>query len=61
MAELVAFLFALMGADEQLEVVSPEHLLCDIRPPVAAAASHLVGIAAILGHWIAPQYVNNLG
>lgn len=58
--ELVAFLFALMGADEELEVVSSQHFLGDIGPPIAAAASHLVGYAAILGHWVAPQHVHNL-
>lgn len=60
MTELVAFLFALMGADEELEVVSSQHFLCDVGPPIAAAASHLVGYAAILGHWVTPQHVHDL-
>ncbi len=60
-AELVAFLFALMGADEELEVVSSQHFLSDIWPPVAASASHLIGNAAVLGHWVTPQHVHYLG
>lgn len=60
-AELIAVLFALMGADEELEVVSSQHLLSDIWPPVAASASHLIGNAAILGHWVTPQHIHYLG
>lgn len=41
--------------------MSGQHLLRDVRSPVAAAASHLVGDAAVLGHGVAPQYVHDLG
>lgn len=58
--KLISFLFALMGANEELEVVSPQHSLRHIRPPVAASTSHLVGNAAILGHWVTPQHVHYL-
>lgn len=58
--ELVAVLFALMGADEELEVVSPQHVLSDIWPPVAAPTTHLIGDAAILWHWVTPQQVHYL-
>lgn len=61
MAELIAVLFALMGADEELQVVSSQHFLSDIWPPVAASASYLIGNAAILGHWVTPQHVHYLG
>lgn len=53
-AKLVTFLLALMGAHEQLEVVGPQHFLCDVGPPVAAPASHLIGNAAVLGHGVTP-------
>lgn len=59
--KLIAFLFALVGADEELEVVSPQHFLGDVWPPVAASAPDLIGNAAILGHWVAPQHVHYLG
>lgn len=60
MAELIAILFALVGADEELQVVSVQEVLGDIGPPVAASTSHLVGDAAILGHRVAPQQVQDL-
>lgn len=60
-AELVAVLFALMGANEELQVVSSQHLLSDIWAPVAATTSHLIGNAAILGHGVAPQHIHYLG
>lgn len=60
-AELITLLFTLVGADNELQVVSVEEVLSDVRAPVAASPSHLVGYAAILGHWVAPQQVQNLG
>lgn len=59
-AELVAILFALVGTDEKLQVVSSQHLLCNIRAPVAAPTSHLIGNASVLGHGITPQQVHYL-
>lgn len=59
--KLVAFLFALVRADEELQAVSAQHLLSDVWPPVAAATPHLVGNAAVLRHGVAPQQVHNLG
>lgn len=59
-AELIAILFAFMGADEELQVVSSENLLRDIWAPVAASPSHFIGNAAILGHRITPQQVYHL-
>lgn len=55
MAELITLLFALVGADEELQVVSVQEVLGDVGAPVAASTSHLVGDAAILGHRVAPQ------
>lgn len=60
MAELVALLLALVGADDELQVVPVQEVLCDVGAPVAAAAPHLVGNAAILGHGVAPQQVEDL-
>lgn len=59
-AELVAILFALVGTDEKLQVVSSQHLLCNIRAPVAAPTAHLIGNASVLGHGITPQQVHYL-
>lgn len=60
MAELVALLFAFMRADDELQVVSIQEVLGDVRAPVAAPASHLVGCAAFLRHWVTPQQVQDL-
>lgn len=59
-AKLITLLFTLMRADDELQVVSVQEVLCDVGAPVAASAPHLVGCAAILGHWIAPQQVQDL-
>lgn len=45
MHELVTFQLALVRADEQLELVSLEHLACDVRPEVATASTVVVGTA----------------
>lgn len=60
MAELVTFLFTLVGADDELHVVSAQEVLGDVRAPVAASATHLVGYAAVLGHRVAPQQIQDL-
>lgn len=60
MAELIALLFALMGANDELQIVSVQEVLGDIRAPVAASAPHLVGYASILSHWVTPQQVQDL-
>lgn len=60
MAEFVTLLLALVGADDELHVVSVQEVLGDVRPPVAAPAPHLVGFAAVLGHGVAPQQVQDL-
>ena len=60
MAELVALLFALVGADEELQVVLVQELLGDVGAPVAAPASHFVWNAAVLDHRVAPQQVQDL-
>lgn len=54
MTELITFLLAFMRAHKELEVVSPQHFLCDVWPPVAASASYLIGDAATLGHRVTP-------
>lgn len=59
-AELVTLLFALMGADYELQVVLVQELLCDVRAPVAASTSHFIGNAAVLDHRVAPQQVQDL-
>jgi hypothetical protein len=46
MHELVTLQLALVRTDEQLELVSLEHLACDVRPKVAAASTVIVGTAA---------------
>lgn len=61
MAELITLLFALVGADEELQVVSVQEVLSDVGAPVAASTSHLVGHAAVLGDRVAPQQVQDLG
>lgn len=60
MAELVTVLFALVGADDELQVVSVQEVLGDVGAPVAASAPHLVGYAAVLAHRVAPQQVQDL-
>lgn len=60
MTELIAILFTLVGADDELQVVSVQEVLCDVRAPVAASTSHLIGCATILGHRVAPQQVQDL-
>lgn len=60
MAELVTLLLALMGADDELQVVPVHKVFSDVGAPVAAPATHLVGNAAILSHWVAPQQVQDL-
>lgn len=60
MAELVTLLLALMGADDELQVVPVQKVLGDVGAPVAAPTPHLVGNAAVLGHWVAPQQVQDL-
>lgn len=60
MAELITILFALVGADDELQVVSIQEVLCDIGAPVAASTSQLIGDAAVLGHGVAPQQVQDL-
>lgn len=60
MAELVALLLALVRADDELQVVPVQEVLGDVGAPVAAAAPHLVGDAAVLGHRVAPQQVQDL-
>lgn len=59
-AELVALLLALVGADEQLQIVSVQHVLRDVGAPVAASAPHLVGNTALQGHGVTPQQVYDL-
>lgn len=59
-AELVTLLFALMGADDELQVVLVQELLGDVRAPVAASASHFVRNAAVLDHRVTPQQVQDL-
>lgn len=59
-AELVAFLFALMRADDELQVVSVQEVLGDVGAPVAAPTSHLVGHAAVLSHRVTPKQVQDL-
>lgn len=59
-AELVTLLFALVGADDELQVVLVQELLGDVRAPVAASASHFVWNAAVLDHRVAPQQVQDL-
>lgn len=60
MTELISLLFALMGADEQLESVLEQQFLGDVGPKVAASASECVGGAAVLGFGVTPQYVHYL-
>ena len=60
MTELVTLLFALVGADDELQVVPVQEVLGDVGAPVAASAPQLVGDAAILGHGVAPQQVQDL-
>lgn len=55
--ELVAILLALVGADEELQVVLLKDLLCHIRPKVAATTSHCIYSAAVLRHGVTPENV----
>lgn len=55
--ELVALLLALMGADEELQVVLLEDLPCHVRAEVAATTSHCIHSAAFLGHGVTPENV----
>lgn len=59
-AELVSFLLALVGADQQLQTVLQQQLLSHIRTEVAASASEGVGTAAVLRFRVAPQNVHDL-
>lgn len=59
-AELITVLFTLVGADDELQVVPVQEFLCDVGAPIAASAPHLVGYAAVLNHWVAPQQVQDL-
>lgn len=58
--ELISFLLALMGSDQQLEFVSAQQLLGNIRSEVATPSSKCVGTAAVMHFGIAPQYIHNL-
>lgn len=60
MAELITVLLTLVGADDELQVVPVQEVLCDVGAPVAASTSHLIGCAAVLGHRVAPQQVQDL-
>lgn len=60
MAQLVTLLFALMGSDEELEPVLEQQSSGDVRAEVTASSPERVGIAAIWGFWVTPQYVYNL-
>lgn len=55
--ELVALLLALMGADEELQVVLLKDLPCHVRPKVAATTSHRIYSAALLRHGVTPENV----
>lgn len=58
--KLIAVLFALVGADDELEVVFVQEVLGDVGAPVAASAPYFVGHAAVLGYGVAPQQVQDL-
>lgn len=55
--ELIAILLALMGADEELQVVLLKDLPRHIRPKIAAATSHRIFSAALLRHGVTPEDV----
>lgn len=55
--ELKALLLALVGADEELQVVLLKDLPCHVRPKVAATTSHRIYFAALLRHGVAPEDV----
>lgn len=59
-AELVAFWLALMGADQELQVVLLQKFLCHIGPKVAATSSDCIYYATLLRHGVTPQYIYNL-
>lgn len=61
MAKLVTLLFTLVGADDELQIVPVQEVFSDVGAPVAAPAPHLVGHAAVQGHGVAPQQVQDLG
>jgi len=60
MTEFISLLFALMGADEELQSVLEQQSLGDIRAKVAASSSEGVEAAAILDFRVTPQYIHNL-
>lgn len=60
MTELISFLFALVGSDEQLESVSGQQSLGDVRTKVAASSSEYVGTAAFLSFRVTPQNIHYL-
>ena len=60
MAKLITLLFTLVGADDELQVVSVQEVLGDVGAPVAASAPHFIGHAAVLAHRVAPQQVQDL-
>ncbi len=59
-AKLVSVLFTLVWADDELEIVPVQKVLCDIRTPITASATDLVGNTTILRHGVTPQQVQNL-
>lgn len=58
--QLIALLFAFMGSDEQLESLLEQHSLGDVRAEVTASSPKCVGIAAVWGFRVTPQYIYNL-
>ncbi len=59
-AKLVSVLFALVWAYDELEIVPVQKVLCDIRTPITASTTDLVGNTTILRHGVTPQQVQNL-
>lgn len=59
-AKLVSILLALMWADDELEIVSVQKVLGDIRTPVTTSATDLIWNATVLRHGVTPQQVQNL-
>lgn len=60
MTELISLLLALVRSDEQLESVSEQQFLRDVRAEVATPSSESVGAAAFLHFGITPQYIHDL-
>lgn len=58
--QLISFLLALVGSDQQLESVLAQQFLCDIRSEVATPSTECVGTAALMHFGVAPQNVNDL-